>query len=485
MNMPHAKADHDADRVSGRERAATGKLLRGKVPRTAQGLWRPHDGSRDPIDLLHKADSGRIKKLIPIRYGRMLPSPFAFFRGAATVMAADLARTESTGLTVQACGDCHLLNFGGFATPERSVIFDINDFDETLPAPWEWDVKRLVTSVVLAARLNGLADHRGRDCAIACARRYREHMHRFSKMDPLHVWYTETTAEEFLASLGGALRRTVYARIKQASEGSGSEFDMPKISKLNGETVCILDKPPLIFHPENESESPSAFEELFHAYRQSLSDDRRYLIDRYRLVDAAIKVVGVGSVGRRCWIALMLSEGGNPLLLQFKEAARSVLEPFTAESAYSHQGQRVVAGQRLLQPVSDIFLGWTSAANGREFYVRKLHDAKIKPLVETFNAEMLEIYAEACGWVLARAHAKASGLSAAISGYLGASNDTFDKAMGQFATAYADQTERDHATLEAAVKRGRIEVDREHTPRMPGGKSIKPAKIAIKREPSH
>ena len=463
MTMPLAKADQDAGRISPRERAAAGKLLRGKVPRAAQGLWNSPDNRRDPIDLLHKADSGRMKRLIPIRYGRMLPSPFAFFRGAATVMAADLARTETTGLTVQACGDCHLLNFGGFATPERSIIFDINDFDETLPAPWEWDVKRLVTSVVLAARSNGLAEHRGRDCAIACARRYREHMYWFSKMDPLQVWYTETNAAEFLGSLSGALRKEVYTRVRQASEHSSTEFDMPKISKPNGETIRILDKPPLIFHPEDRGESPAAFEELFHAYRESLSDDRRCLIDRYRLVDAAIKVVGVGSVGRRCWIALMMSEGGDPLFLQFKEAARSVLEPFTAESVYSHQGQRVVAGQRLLQPVSEIFLGWTTASNGREFYVRKLHDAKIKPLVETFNAEMLELFAEACGWVLARAHAKASGLSATISGYLGSSNDAFDTAMGQFATKYADQTERDHTSLEVAVKQGRIEVDREDT----------------------
>ncbi len=459
--MPHAQVDHNAGRISLGERAAAGKLLRGKVPRTAQGVWSSPDGRPDPIELLHKADSGRMKKLIPIRYGRMLPSPFAFFRGAATVMAADLARTETTGLTVQACGDCHLLNFGGFATPERSIIFDINDFDETLPAPWEWDVKRLVTSVVLAARSNGLPDHRGRDCAIACARRYREHMYRFSKMDPLQVWYTETNAAEFLGSLSGALHKAVDERVREASEHSGSEFDMPKISAPNGKTFRIVDRPPLIFHPEGHGEGPSAFDELFHAYRESLSDDRRSLMDRYRLLDAAIKVVGIGSVGRRCWIALMISEGGDPLFLQFKEAARSVLEPFTAKSAYSHQGQRVVTGQRLLQPVSEIFLGWTTAANGREFYVRKLHDAKIKPLVETFNAETLKLYAEACGWVLARAHAKASGRSATISGYLGSSNDAFDIAMGQFATAYADQTERDHAALEASVKAGRIEVDRE------------------------
>lgn len=463
--MAQLATDHGVNLVSPRERAATGKALRDRLPRKEQGVWNNIGGRSDPIDLLHRADSGRMKELIPIRYGRMLPSPFAFFRGAAAVMAADLAQTETTGLTVQACGDCHLLNFGGFATPERSIIFDINDFDETLPAPWEWDVKRLVTSIVLAARLNGLADHRGRDCAVACARRYREHMQRFSKMDPLQVWHTETNAEEFLESLHGDLRKAVYRRIREASDHSGSEFDMPKLSTVNGDAIRIVDRPPLIFHPGHQNEEPSAFKDLFHAYRASLSDDRRCLIDRYRLVDAAIKVVGIGSVGRRCWIALMMSKGGDPLFLQFKEAARSALEPYTKESAYSHQGHRVVAGQRLLQPVSDIFLGWTTAPNGREFYVRKLHDAKIKPLVETFNAEMLEIYAEACGWVLARAHAKASDLAATISGYLGSSSDAFDTAMGRFAVAYADQTERDHAALETAVRQGRISVDKEDTVR--------------------
>lgn len=437
---------------------AAGKALRDKIPREQHGRWNEIKGRRDTIGLLRESDVGRMKKLIPIRYGRMLPSPFTFYRGAAGVMAADLARTPTTGLIVQACGDCHLVNFGGFATPERSIIFDINDFDETAPGPWEWDVKRLVASIVLAARSNGLADHRGRDCAVSCARRYREHMREFAKMDPLAIWYAETKASDFIESLPKVLQRSVKKRIKKAAARSGSEFDFPKLAGSVAGQIRITDQPPLIFHPRTTSdpEAEATLEQLFHIYRRSLIEDRRILLDRYRFVDVAIKVVGVGSVGRRCWIALMMSEGNHPLFLQFKEAVSSVLESYAGKSIYGHHGQRVVMGQRLMQPASDIFLGWVTAPNGRQFYVRQLHDAKIKPVVETFNAEMLDAYAQACGWVLARSHAKASGISATISGYLGSSNDAFDTAMGRFGLAYADQVERDHAAFKAAVRKGEI-----------------------------
>ena len=399
-----------------------------------------------------------MKKLLAIRYGRMLPSPFTYYRGAAGVMAADLARTPTIGLKVHACGDCHLLNFGGFATPERSIIFDINDFDETLPAPWEWDVKRLVASIVLAARSNGLSDNHGRDCAVNSARMYREHMRKFSRMDPLRIWYAETSATDFINSLPKTLQKQAKKRIEKTAAHGGSEYDFPKLARSVGGQIRISDQPPLIFHPDstNRAGATAILDHLFQSYRESLHEDRRILVDRYRLVDAAIKVVGVGSVGRRCWIALMMSGGNDPLFLQFKEAVRSVLEPYAGRSAYRHQGQRVVMGQRLMQPASDIFLGWTTAPNGREFYVRQLHDAKIKPLVETFNAEMLDVYAQACGWVLARAHAKSSEISGTVSGYLGSSSDAFDTAMGEFALAYADQAERDHASLKAAVRSGKI-----------------------------
>jgi uncharacterized protein (DUF2252 family) len=453
-------AGHFAHIVAAETRVAEGKALRDKIPREQLGRWNETKGRRYTIDLLHESDIGRMKKLIPIRYGRMLPSAFTFYRGAAGVMAADLARTPTTGLRVQACGDCHLVNFGGFATPERSIIFDINDFDETAQGPWEWDVKRLVASIVLAARSNGLSDQRGRDCAVSCARRYREHMRESAKMDPLAIWYAETKASDFIESLPKVLQRSVKKRIENAAGRSGSEFDFPKLAGSVAGQIRITDQLPLIFHTRTTStpEAEATLEQLFHTYQQSLVEDRRMLLDRYRLVDVAIKVVGVGSVGRRCWIALMMSEGNHPLFLQFKEAVSSVLEPYAGKSIYGHHGQRVVMGQRLMQPASDIFLGWVTAPNGRQFYVRQLHDAKIKPLVETFDAEMLDAYAQACGWALARAHAKASEISATISAYLGTSNDAFDTAMGKFALAYADQAESGHAALKAAVRKGEIAV---------------------------
>ena len=458
-DIARISALHDAPRMaSPDERIAAGKALRDKIPRNQHWVWKEDKRRPSPIELLHKLDAGRMKKLVPIRYGRMLQSPFAFYRGAAGVMASDLARMPTTGLKVQACGDCHLMNFGGFATPERNIIFDINDFDETSPAPWEWDVKRLVASVVLAGRANGLSDNQSRDCAVSCARRYREHMSEFSKMDPLRVWYAKTSAADFIESLPVGLRKNVQKRIEKAAGRSGSELDFPKLAGSVGGQIRITDQPPLIFHPEttHAAETEEALEQLFQAYRKSLSDDRRTLLDRYRLVDVAIKVVGIGSVGRRCWIALMMSEANDPLFLQFKEAVSSVLEPYAGKSAYRHHGERVVMGQHLMQPASDIFLGWVTALNGRQYYVRQLHDAKIKPLVEMFNAEMLDVYAMACGWVLARAHSRASEMCATIHGYLGSSNDEFDKAMGKFAMAYADQAERDHAALKVAAGKGKI-----------------------------
>lgn len=449
--------------VSPDDRAAAGKALRDKLPREKHGIWKESKGRPNPIDLLQKSDAGRLKDLIPIRYGRMLQSPFAFYRGSAGIMASDLARTPSTGLQVQACGDCHLMNFGGFATPERNIIFDINDFDETAPAPWEWDVKRLVASMVLAGRSIGLSESNSRDCAISAARSYREHMRNYSRMDPLRVWYTNITAEDFMGALPQSIQKGVKKRIEKASKGSGSELDFPKLAGTVGGQIRITEQPPLIFHPEGSKtqEFQSILEQVFVSYRETLSDDRRMLLDRYHLVDAAIKVVGVGSVGRRCWIALLMSESNSPLFLQFKESVESVFEPYAGKCGYSHHGQRVVMGQRLMQPASDIFLGWVTAPNGRQFYVRQLRDAKIKPMIETFNSEMLNVYAMACGWVLARAHSKVSEISATISGYLGSSSDEFDEAMGKFGLAYADQAEHDHAALKAAVRKGKILVYQE------------------------
>lgn len=439
------------------ERMKAGKALRDRVSRPQHRTWAPNGSRPDPLALLQAADADRIPELVPIRYGRMLQSPFAFYRGSAGIMAADLSTTPNTGMQVQACGDCHLMNFGGFATPERNILFDINDFDETLPAPWEWDIKRLATSFVLAARSIGLPARTARDTAIACVRSYRRHLATYAEMHPLDVWYARVTGDDLVSLAPARERGRIQKRIAKAAQQDGSETDFPKITDMVGGRIRIRDMPPLIYHPEG-SRGPDFEEQLkriFRDYRETLSEDRRVLLDRYHLVDAAIKVVGVGSVGRRCWVVLMMSSCNDPLFLQFKEAVTSVLEPYAGTSAYSQHGQRVVVGQRLMQPASDLFLGWVTAElSGKQFYVRQLRDAKIKPLVVTFDAELLLSYALACGWVLARAHAVA-GNAAGISGYLG-SNDQFDEALGDFSVSYADQAERDHAALKTAVRQGKV-----------------------------
>ncbi len=448
-------------RPSPAERMASGKALRDKVPRFKRSTWRASAHRHDPLDILRASDAARVPELLPVRYGRMLQSPFTFYRGAASVMAADLADTPATGIRVQACGDCYLLNFGGFATPERRLIFDINDFDETLPAPWEWDVKRLVASFVLAARANGLSDRNGRDAAIACAGSYREHMRGFASMDVLEIWYSHIDDSEFLAMLPESRKSFVKKRIAKATAATSSEMVYPKLVKEDGGQPRIRDDPPILFHPQASlaANTLELMNKGFARYRETLAEDRRVLFDRYQLVDFAVKAVGIGSVGTLCMVALFISMTGRPLFLQIKEAGSSVLEPYAGKSAYNHHGERVVIGQRLMQPASDLFLGWATGPKGRQFYVRQFRDVKLGPLVETYNAEMLSIYGKACGWILARAHAKASD-PWAISGYLG-SNDRFDQAMGKFAIAYADQAERDYAALKAAAAAGAIEVDPE------------------------
>jgi Uncharacterized protein conserved in bacteria (DUF2252) len=312
------------------ESMAKGKLLRDAVPRARHAGWKRRQGRADPIEQLQASDPERLPELLPVRYGRMLVSPFTFFRGAAGVMAADLAAMPATGVRVQACGDCHLLNFGGFATPERNIIFDMNDFDETLPAPWEWDVKRLAASFVLAARSNGLSDNDGRDAAVAATRSYRERLAEFAKMSPLGVWYAKIDSEDFLSLISDpAIKRRSRRRLIKAAAQSGSELDYPQLARVVGGQIHIRDAPPLIFHPE-DARAPdfmATLEKVLSTYHKSLSDDRRALMGRYRLVDAAIKVVGVGSVGRRCWVALFMSAENHPLFLQFKEARASVLVP--------------------------------------------------------------------------------------------------------------------------------------------------------------
>ncbi|MBV8489368.1 MAG: DUF2252 domain-containing protein [Candidatus Eremiobacteraeota bacterium] len=433
-----------------------GKALRDRVSRESHAQLHLASG-RDPLGILQESDAERLPELVPIRYGRMMQSPFSFFRGAAAIMAADLAQTTSTGATVQLCGDCHLKNFGGFATPERNVVFDINDFDETLPGPWEWDVKRLAASFVLAVRSNGLSEDVARDVTLTCVRSYRKHMRELAGAGPLDVWYTKLTADDFLKLLDDEDRERVRQRINKASSKRGSAVDYPKLTETVRGDVRIKESPPLIFHPEvsKQADFLPTVDAILKEYRESLPEDRRELLDRYHFVDAAIKVVGVGSVGKRCWIALLMSEANEPLFLQFKQAGPSALEAFVGKSQYANWGQRVVMGQRIMQAASDIFLGWTTGPAG-DFYVRQLRDAKIGPNVETFNERMFLAFAGACGWNLARAHAR-KGNAGTLAGYLG-KNDVFDEAVADFAKAYADQTERDHEELKAAVRAGKIEI---------------------------
>ena len=438
---------------------AMGKSLREKCPRSSHAAWQaPHDRP-DPLHLLEESSKGRIPDLIPIRYGRMLQTPFTFYRGAALNMAADLAVTPATGLRVQACGDCHLLNFGLFATPERREIFDINDLDETLPAPWEWDVKRLAASFVLACRNNGFSEDDARDAVLACVRSYREHMAEFSEMRVLDVWYASVDVETLIPTIQDKeAQKTLKKRLAKARTRNVMEHEFPELVSTDGTAPTIKENPPLIFHPrELEREEYSAtVQTAFAVYRESLPEHRRLLLDRYKLMDAAIKVVGVGSVGTVCFVVLLMAAEKDPLFLQVKQARPSVLEAYAGKSTHSNDGQRIVVGCHLMQAASDLFLGWTEGRLGRQFYIRQLKDMKIKPLVEVFTPSLMIAYAELCGWTVARAHAR-TGEPAKISGYLGKS-DKFDKAIAAFSIAYADQSERDHEVLTKAVRAGKLEV---------------------------
>jgi len=445
-----------------RDRYAAGRALRDRLPREAHGEWKPPRKRHDPIELVIASSKGRVPELIPIRYGRMSASPFTFYRGTALNMAADLAHTPVTGIRTQLCGDCHLMNFGGFATPERRVIFDINDFDETLPGPWEWDVKRLAASFVHAARSNGFSAAKEREAATACARSYREHIAKYAKMRALDVWYSRIDVEAIIASLSHSVTaKRLRKRLAKTAAHSVPESDFPKMVQSSGTKFVIKDTPPLVYH-DQQINLASERDDILKAvawYRKSLEEDRRVLLDRYRLVDFALKVVGVGSVGTFCGILLMMAEETDPLFLQVKEARASVLEPYVGKSVYSNHGQRIVTGQRLMQSASDLFLGWTEGKRGRHFYLRQLRDMKMKPLVEVFNPVTLLDYAELCGWTLARAHAR-SGDAAMIAGYLG-KKDVFDRAVARFSRSYADQSERDHAAFMNAIRQGRIEAQME------------------------
>jgi uncharacterized protein (DUF2252 family) len=450
------------------DRAAFGKTVRSLIPREDQAALDLPADRRDPIDQLEAQARTRVPELVPVRYGRMAASPFAYFRGAALPMASDLAATPATGLPVQACGDAHLSNFGVFGSPERRLVFDINDFDETLPAPWEWDVKRLAASIEIAARENGFPAGQRRKIVLAAVTRYRQAMRDFAGLSNMQVWYASLDVDDLRAELKltGRLRKAVDTGLSRA-RGSDSMKALAKLTQTVDGRPQIVSDPPLTVpiremfpHAGDAITLTGRLHDLLALYRQTLPADTAELLLRYELADIARKVVGVGSVGTRCWIVLMLaSDGSEPLFLQVKEAENSVLAEFAGRSRYANQGERVVVGQRFTQAASDIFLGWVRVVRGtdgrhHDYYVRQLRDWKFSANVAGMPPGWLRQYAALCGWTLARAHAK-TGDRFAIAGYLGAS-DVFDQAVADFAASYADQTERDHARLVDAIKSGRL-----------------------------
>jgi uncharacterized protein (DUF2252 family) len=453
-HVPSSPADGAGLGVSTKQRLALGKQLRERVPRSSQAQWTPAAGRPDPIQLLKRSDRGRLESLLPIRYARMKQSPFGFFRGSAALMAADLSRTPSTGLRVQACGDCHIANFGGFGSPERRLVFDINDFDETLPAPWEWDVKRLAASIVLAGRDLAIGDKHCSLAARAALCSYREHMREYAEMRALEVWYSHLDAEIFIDEAQSAAARKRWIEIEKDAKLQTAEHVFPKITTLKKGRPRIVDAPPLMYHPPEIAGINSHVREMFERYRRTLPEERRVVLQRYRVVDVARKVVGIGSVGTRCAVALLMAGADDPLFLQFKQANESVLAPYAGKSRYSNQGERVVTGQRMLQSASDVFLGWARDDDGRNYYFRQLRDMRMKIDISQMSRPDFFEFVEICGWTLARAHAR-TGDPAKIAGYLG-KNETFDRAIGAFAVAYADQTERDHALLLKAIRAGTV-----------------------------
>jgi uncharacterized protein (DUF2252 family) len=450
-----------AGRPGRAERVARGRAVRAEVPLDAHAAT-GFDGDRDPIALLMGQAESRVPELVPVRHARMAVSPFAYFRGAALPMAADLARTPRSGLTVQLCGDAHLSNFGAFASPERRLVFDCNDFDETLPGPFEWDVKRLAASLVVAARDNGFKRKQRKEIVRSGVAAYRENIRTFAGQGRLAVWYAHLDIEETIPRFRAQIRPKAYTEATAAlakARGRDSTQALAKLTTVVDGRRRIISEPPTIV-PIEEVYSGLESEVVYdlvrgvvEAYQRSLPADRRHLLREFELVQVARKVVGVGSVGTRAWIVLLETGDGEPLFLQAKEAQRSVLAPYAGASRYRNQGERVVTGQRLMQALSDIFLGWTRvrAPDGaiRDFYVRQLRDWKFSAPIERMRPEGLALYARLCGWTLARAHAR-SGDPVAIGAYLGGS-DRFDRAILAYAEDYADQNERDYAAFREAM----------------------------------
>jgi uncharacterized protein (DUF2252 family) len=431
-----------------------GRRLRKKVPRSAHAKWKPAPNRPDPIQLLQQADRHRIKELLPIRYKRMSESPFAFLRGAAALMASDLREMPVTHLRVQVGGDCHIANFGGFGSPERQLVFDINDFDETLPGAWEWDVKRLAASIVLSGRDLGLNERRCVDAAEAAVRSYRERMREYAEMCALDVWYSHLDVRILIEQARTPASRKRWKRAEVEARNDTAARMLPHWTETKHGRIVIRDRPPLVYHLSGMERRVRFIENMFHRYRLTLPEDRRVILDRYHIVDIARKVVGVGSVGTRCAFMLLMAEKDDPLFLQFKQANASVLEAYFGKSRYQNHGERVVTGQRMLQTASDVFLGWTRDDNGNDYYFRQLRDMRMKIDLNKLPREDWSEFVEICGWALARAHAR-TGDPAMIAGYLGKS-DSFDVAIAKFAEKYADQTELDHEALLRAIRAGRI-----------------------------
>lgn len=442
------------------ERREAGRALRADTPRSAHAEWTVSERMQDPIDVLEQQARTRVAELIPVRYARMAESPFAFFRGAAAVMAMDLSTTPVTGLTVQACGDAHVANFGTFATPGRTVVFDINDFDETDPGPWEWDVKRLAASLHVVARQHGFPERKRDDVVLAAVRVYREYLAQYAGMRTLEVWYDRTTAADLLEHFP----RRYRAQARRDVERALRKDHMRAVTKLitdEGGRAAFIENPPLVVHLDATGHDMDEVAEMVDDYRSSLADDRRFLLDRYRIVDVARRVVGVGSVGTRCWVCLFETRvelpGGaaDRIVLQVKEAQRSVLSPYVGVSKFGHEGRRVVAGQRLTQAASDIFLGWCEGPrSGRQYYVRQLWDVKGQGDLTRMDLGKLTHYGALCARALARAHAR-TGDAATLAGYLG-NGDGFDWAIARFAAKYAAHNDRDHAALVDAIAAGRV-----------------------------
>ncbi|MFL5908848.1 MAG: DUF2252 domain-containing protein [Solirubrobacterales bacterium] len=459
--------------VTPAEREAAGKAARSKTPRSRHAAWEPGPDRPDPVETLERQDATRVPELVPIRHGRMLASAFSFYRGAAAIMAADLAATAQSGLEVQLCGDAHLSNFGVFAAPDRQLIFDINDFDETFPGPFEWDVKRLAASFGVAGRELGFKRKERGDAVTTATREYREEMRRLAGERSMDVWY-ERLDIEAIEQYRDQVSRKAARNFDKAMAKAESKNSLRALAKLTREQdgeLRIVSDPPLIVpieelvHDGELARVEAGITELIEKYRDTLQPDIRHLADRYRYVHTAHKVVGVGSVGTRCWIVLLLGRDvDDPLFLQVKEAGPSVLAPYTSGDRYKHQGRRVVEGQRLMQAASDILLGWMTAEEGidggrRDFYVRQLWDGKGSAEIETMTTYTMELYARLCGWTLARAHAR-SGDRIGIASYLGG-GDQFDRAMADFAEAYADQNERDFEAFTAAADSGRLPAQRD------------------------